>query len=133
MTGTALNIILLVTGLLVLSLGAVSKLIRRWNFSQPFIALIIGFLLNSVSLKTFEPGFWNHYILQEAARISVAIGVMGVALKIPYTYTFKNWRSIAPMLTIVMAFMWVINSLIIYGILGFNLIVALLAGAIMMV
>ncbi|MDQ1252660.1 MAG: sodium/hydrogen antiporter [Euryarchaeota archaeon] len=131
MTETALNIILLVTGLLVLTLGAVSKLIRKWNFSQPFLALLVGFLLNSVSFEVFDPGFWNHYMLQEAARISIAIGVMGVSLKVPYTYTFKNWRSIAPMLTIVMAFMWIMNSLLIYRILGFSLIVALLAGAIM--
>ncbi len=131
MTETELNLILLIIGSLVLFLGAISKLIRKWNFSQPFIALMVGFLLSSVELDIFNPGFWNHYILQEAARISIAIGVMGVALKVPYAYTFKNWRSIAPMLTIVMAFMWVMNSLLIYWILGFGFIVALLVGAIM--
>jgi sodium/hydrogen antiporter len=92
---------------------------------------MVGFLLSSFELDIFSPGFWNHYILQEAARISIAIGVMGVALKVSYTYTFKNWRSIAPMLTIVMAFMWIINSMLIYWILGFSFIVALLVGAIM--
>ncbi len=91
---------------------------------------MVGFLLSSFELDIFNPGFWNHYILQEAARISIAIGVMGVALKVPYTYTFKNWRSIAPMLTIVMAFMWIMNSLLIYWVLGFSFIVALLVGAI---
>lgn len=131
MTETELNIILLIIGSLVLFLGAVSKLIRKWNFSQPFISLMVGFLLSSFELDIFSPGFWNHYILQEAARISIAIGVMGVALKVSYTYTFKNWRSIAPMLTIVMAFMWIINSMLIYWILGFSFIVALLVGAIM--
>lgn len=131
MTETELNLILLIIGSLVLFLGAISKLIRKWNFSQPFIALMVSFLLSSVELDIFNPGFWNHYILQEAARISIAIGVMGVALKVPYAYTFKNWRSIAPMLTIVMAFMWVMNSLLIYWILGFGFIVALLVGAIM--
>jgi len=131
MTETELNLILLIIGSLVLFLGAVSKLIRKWNFSQPFIALMVGFLLSSFELDIFSPGFWNHYILQEAARISIAIGVMGVALKVSYTYTFKNWRSVAPMLTIVMAFMWIINSMLIYWILGFSFIVALLVGAIM--
>lgn len=131
MTETELNLILLIIGSLVLFLGAISKLIRKWNFSQPFIALMVGFLLSSVELDIFNPGFWNHYILQEAARISIAIGVMGVALKVPYAYAFKNWRSIAPMLTIVMTFMWVMNSLLIYWILGFGFIVALLVGAIM--
>ena len=131
MTETTLNIILLVVGSVVLFLGAVSKLIRKWNFSQPFIALIVGFLLDSMKLTIFGPDFWNHYILQEAARISIAIGVMGVALKVPYTYTFKNWRSIAPMLTIVMFFMWITNSLLVYWILDFNFVAALLIGAIM--
>lgn len=131
MTETTLNVTLLVVGSLVLSLGAVSKLIRKWNFSQPFIALIVGFLLNSVSSEVFDPGFWNHYILQEAARISIAIGLMGVALKVPHTYTFKNWQSVAPMLTIVMASMWIMNSLLIYWILGFSFLTALLMGAIM--
>lgn len=131
MTETTLNIILLIVGSLVLFLGAISKLIRKWNFSQPFIALMVGFLLSSIELDLFDPGFWNHYILQEAARISIAIGVMGVALKVSYTYTFKNWRSIAPLLTIVMFFMWIINSLLIYWIMGFSFVIALLAGAIM--
>lgn len=131
MTETTLNIILLVVGSVVLFLGAVSKLIRKWNFSQPFIALMVGFLLDSMELTIFGPGFWNHYILQEAARISIAIGVMGVALKVPYTYTFKNWRSIAPMLTIVMFFMWITNGLLVYWILDFNFVAALLIGAIM--
>ncbi len=131
LTETTLNIILLVVGSLVLFLGAISKLIRKWNFSQPLIALILGFLLSLLESSIFNSGFWNHYILQEAARISIAIGVMGVALKIPYTYTFKNWRSIAPMLTIVMFFMWIMNSLLVYWILGFSSIVALLIGAIM--
>lgn len=131
MTETELNLILLIIGSLVLFLGAISKLIRKWNFSQPFIALMVGFLLSSIELDIFNPGFWNHYILQEAARISIAIGVMGVALKVPYAYTFKNWRSIAPMLTIVMAFMWIMNSMLIYWILGFSFIIALLVGAIM--
>lgn len=131
MTETTLNIILLVVGSVVLFLGAVSKLIRKWNFSQPFIALMVGFLLDSIELTIFGPDFWNHYVLQEAARISIAIGVMGVALKVPYTYTFKNWRSIASMLTIVMFFMWITNSLLVYWILDFNFVVALLVGAIM--
>jgi NhaP-type Na+/H+ or K+/H+ antiporter len=130
LTETNLNIILLIVGSSVLFLGAISKLIRKWNFSQPFIALIVGFLLSSIESIVFDPGFWDHYILQEAARISIAIGVMGVALKIPYIYTFKNWRSIAPMLTIVMVFMWIMNSLLIYWILGFSFILALLIGAI---
>lgn len=101
------------------------------ELSQPFIALMVGFLLSSFEYDIFSPGFWNHYILQEAARISIAIGVMGVALQVPYTYIFKNWRSIAPMLTIVMAFMWIMNSMLIYWILGFSFIIALLVGAIM--
>lgn len=131
MTETTLNIILLVIGLLILFLGAISKLIRKWNFSQPFMALMVGFLLSSIEFNIFSPGFWDHYTLQEAARISIGIGVMGVALKVPYTYTFKNWRSIAPMLTIVMFFMWIMNSLLIYWIMGFGFVVALLVGAIM--
>lgn len=131
MTETTLNIILLIIGSLVLFLGSVSKLIRRLNFSQPLIALIVGFLLNSLEINVFGANFWNNYALQEAARVSIAIGVMGVALKIPYTYTFKNWRSIAPMLTIVMFFMWITNSFLIYWFLNFDLAVAFLVGAIM--
>ncbi|AKB79953.1 hypothetical protein MSHOH_3470 [Methanosarcina horonobensis HB-1 = JCM 15518] len=131
MTETALNIILVVVGSLVLFLGIVSQLIRKWNFSQPFIALIVGFLLSLITSPVFNSGFWNHYLLQEAARTSLAIGVMGVALRIPYTYTLKNWRSIVPMLGIVMPFMWIINSLLIYWILDFSFLLALLMGAIM--
>ena len=125
------NIVLVIIGGLVFFLGVISRRIREWNFSEPFAALIVGVLLSSAGFDFLDLKLFNPWILEEAARLSLAVGVMGVALRIPSSYIIKNWRSIAAMLGIVMPFMWIMNSLLVYWLLDFNFLTALLLGAIM--
>ncbi|AKB81130.1 hypothetical protein MSBR3_0552 [Methanosarcina barkeri 3] len=126
-----INIALVIIGGLVFFLGVISRRIREWNFSEPFAALIVGVLLSSAGFDILDLKLLNPRILEEAARLSLAVGVMGVALRVPSSYIIKNWRSIAAMLGIVMPFMWIMNSLLVYWLLDFNFLTALLLGAIM--
>ncbi|WP_269851883.1 cation:proton antiporter domain-containing protein [Methanosarcina horonobensis] len=125
-----INIALIVIGGLVFFLGVISQRIKEWNLSEPLLALVIGVLL-SLAFETLDLRLLNPLLLEEAPRLALAVGVMGVALRVPSSYIIKNWRSIAAMLGIVMPFMWVMNSLLTYWLLDFSFLTALILGAIM--
>jgi NhaP-type Na+/H+ or K+/H+ antiporter len=80
-----LNIALAAIGGLVLILGLVSEPIRRTYISTPIIALLLGILLSPAVLGLLDVASWGKQetILEEAACLTIAIGLMGVALRIP--------------------------------------------------
>lgn len=125
-----INIALTIIGGLVFFLGIISERIKERNLSEPLLALVIGVLLSS-AFETLDLSLLNPLLLEEAPRLALAVGVMGMALRVPSSYVTKNWRSIAAMLGIVMPFMWLMNSLLTYWLLDFSFLTALLLGAIM--
>ncbi len=80
-----LNIALAVVGGSVLILGLLSGLIRRSILSEPLVALLVGVLLGPAALGLLEPAGWGSQetILEQAARLTLAISLMGVALRLP--------------------------------------------------
>jgi hypothetical protein len=99
-----INIVLVIIGGLVFFLGLISEVIKRLNFSEPIAALVLGVLLSSAVYGIFDLDIWNHRLLEEVARLAVAVGVMGVALRVPSSYTKEHWRSVVMMLVITMPF-----------------------------
>lgn len=81
-----INIVLVIIGGLVFFLGLISEVIKRLNFSEPIAALVLGVLLSSEVSGIFDLDIWNHRLLEEVARLAVAVGVMGVALRVPLVY-----------------------------------------------
>lgn len=69
--------------------------------------------------------------MEQAARLTVAVAVMGVALRLPEGYPFSRWRSLLVMPGLVMPFMWLSSGLLTYLILGFPFWVAMLVGAVL--
>ncbi|MEX0772154.1 MAG: cation:proton antiporter [Balneolales bacterium] len=129
-----LNIILLIIGGIVLILGALSGYIknRTW-FSEPLIALLLGILIGPSGLDLLNSADWGDplSILEEAARLTLAISLMAVALRVPENYVFHNWRSMAVLIGLIMPVMWITSSLIVYFFLGVSLFTAFLMGAIL--
>jgi len=127
-----LNIALAAVGGLVLLLGLLSGLIRRSILSEPLVALLVGVLLGPAALGLLDPAGWGsrETILEEAARLTLAISLMGVALRLPRREPLKEWRSLAILLGVVMPLMWLTSGLLVYLILGVPLLVALLVGAV---
>src|SRR5690606_5769441 len=68
-------------------------------------------------------------ILEQVARLALAIGLMGVALRLPKSYVFEHWRSLTVVLVVGMLFMWLCSSAIIGGTLGLSAGAALVIGA----
>lgn len=130
---TDVYLVLVVVGGLVLILGVFSSLIKnRSILSDPLIALLVGVVLGPAVLDVLDPAEWGNWetIVEEAARLTLAIGLMAVALRLPSGYVMRQWRSLAVIIGIVMPLMWIGSSLMIYLILDLSLVVALLVGAI---
>lgn len=127
-----LNIVLAAVGGMVLVLGLISRPLKRSVLSIPLLALLFGIALGPEGLNLVRPGAWgdSQVLLEEAARITIAIGLMGVALRLPPSFPTQNWRSLGVLLALGMPLMWLGSSLLAYWILGLPLLVALLLGAV---
>lgn len=127
-----LNLSLALVGGLVLLIGLFSGLIRQTPLSEPLIALVAGVLLSPAVLDELDPARWGNQdrILEQAARLTLAIGLMSVALRIPKDDPFRRWRSLVVLLGLVMPLMWMSSAVLIYLILGVPWLAALLVGAV---
>ena len=117
---------------MVLALGLLSKPVRRSFLSEPLLALLLGVLLGPVALGLLEPTGWGsrETLLEEASRLTLAISLMGVALRLPKREPLRHWRALAVLLGLVMPLMWLTSGLLVYLILGLPFLVALLVGAV---
>ncbi|HZY66820.1 MAG TPA: cation:proton antiporter [Rubrobacteraceae bacterium] len=127
-----LNIVLLTIGAVVLVIGLFSAPIKRSFLSVPLVALLAGVLLSPAVFGVLDPAAWGGQtlILEQAARLTVAISLMEIALRLPKGYPFSRWRSLLVMLGPVMVLMFVASGLLAYAILGVSFWVAMLIGAI---
>lgn len=127
-----LYLALVAIGGLVLALGLFSRPLKLTIFSAPMLALLLGILLSPAVSDLLAPERWGHSetILEEAARLTLAIGLMGVALRLPADYLLRYWRSLAVLLGIGMPLMCLGGSLLAHWVLGLPWLVALLVGAI---
>ncbi len=129
-----LNIALMAVGGLVLILGLLSDFLRRtWWASDPMMALLFGVLLGPVGLAWLDPSSWGiaqEVLLEQAARFTLAIGLMGVALRLPKNYIFRHWQPLAVLLGLVMPLMWLASSFLVYFIMGIPFWEAMLVGAV---
>ncbi|WP_315791157.1 cation:proton antiporter [Fischerella sp. JS2] len=128
-----LNILIIAIGAIVLFLGLLSDYFRRnWWTCDPLTALLLGILLGPIGLGLVNPNAWGlpkEHLLEQAARFTLAIGLMGVALRLPKNYFFHNWRPLAVLLGLVMPTMWVVSGFLVYLILKIPFWEAMLVGA----
>jgi NhaP-type Na+/H+ or K+/H+ antiporter len=129
---SALNIALLTIGSIVLVIGLLSDPLKRSLLSLPMIGLLAGVLLGPGVSGLLDVAKWGnqHLILEEAARLTLGIALMGVALRLPKRDPFRRWRSLLVLLVLVMPLMWLSSGLLTFLILGVPFWVALLVGAV---
>ncbi len=133
LTSQEINIALLSLGGLVLVLGLLSGFLKkRLYISEPMVTLVAGVLLSPAVFGLLNLTHWGkpEMILEEGARLAIAIQVMGVALRLPKAYPWNEWRSLAVLLGPVMLFMWLCSGLLVYLILGLPFWEAMLVGAV---
>lgn len=128
---TQLNIALATIGALVLGLGIVSQRMKRSWLQEPLIAVGLGVLIGPGVLNWLDMATWGApiRILEEGARLTLAVGLMGVALRLSHRDMRELWRPVAILLTLGMLGMWALSSAIVGWLLGLPLMMALLIGA----
>lgn len=130
---TEFNVALLIVGALVLLVGTASERIKGASvLSGPIIALLVGVAAGPLGFGWLRPQEWGdqYAILEEVARVTLALSLVSVALRLPHGYIRGNWRPLAVMLGVVMPLMWLAMGVLSAWLLGLTPLVAALVGAV---
>jgi sodium/hydrogen antiporter len=127
-----LDIALTTIGAVVLCLGIVSQALKRTPFQEPLIAVAIGIAIGPLGLGWLDMAAWgdSHRILEEAARLTLAISLMAVALRLSRDDLARLWRPVGVLLTLGMLGMWLVSAALAGWWLEVSLLGALLIGAV---
>ncbi len=126
------NIALTVVGGTALIIGMFSGVIKnRLYVSIPLIALIIGIIVGKDGLGLLISSDWccRYVMLEEGARVTLAVALMSVAMRLPANYVRNHWRPMMVLLMLVMPFMFVVSGVLVYAVFGVPILIALLIGA----
>jgi NhaP-type Na+/H+ or K+/H+ antiporter len=125
-----LNAALAVIAAVVLVIGLLSNRIKRSLLQEPTIA--VGIAVGPYGLAWLDVAKWGeeNAVLEQAAGLTLAIGVMGVALRLKENSVKTLWRPVVFLLTFVMLGMWLASSALAGWLLDLPLWTALLLGAI---
>ncbi|MGP0174190.1 cation:proton antiporter domain-containing protein [Pseudomonas sp. NCHU5208] len=117
---------------IVLLLGVLSRPLKRHGLAAPLLALLAGTLLGPQVFDLLRTDTWQqpHELLEKAAQLSLAIGLMSVALRLPAGFVPRHWRSLAVLLGLALPLMCLCAALPVYGLFDLSPLLALLIGAV---
>lgn len=104
---------------------------NKLHLSEPPLAVLIGIIFGPNALDVLHPRKWglDDKALQEMTRMIVGIQCFAVGIDLPKHYFYRHWKSIIVMLGPVMAYGWVVSSLLAYLIFQTSIPTALIIGA----
>lgn len=121
-------------GLTALALALAAGWIERvlW-ISEPLLVTGVGILVGPAVLDLIDPERWGgqERLLEELARLTLAISLMGVALRLPDEWIRRRWRPLLVLLGVGLPAMWLVTSACGWLLLGLPLLQALLLGAVL--
>lgn len=128
-----INLVLALFAGALLVFSAFSTVLQRASLPGPLLCLAFGVLIgpHALGLMRMEDfGVPTGTLLEQAARVTLAIGLAGVALRLPHGYWRDNARWIAVIIGLGMAGMLIVATGVLWWGLGVPFLVALLLGAI---
>ena len=107
-----IQIIVTALGGIVLLLGLGFKWLQKSPIPPTLLALVIGVLLGPEVLGLIDLSALGDRarILEVLARLTLAIGLVGVALRIPGAYPGQHWREMTVLIGLGMVLMWSSSS-----------------------
>lgn len=117
----------------ILLLSLFSSALQRISLPGPVLALTTGVLLGPAVLgvvRIEDLGVPTGELLEQAARITLAVGLAGVALRLPHGYWRRNRRWVVASIVLGMPIMWAVSTGVLWALLGVPFLVALTLGAI---
>ncbi|AWH91686.1 cation:proton antiporter [Dietzia lutea] len=125
-----LDLLLAAVGALGVVIVALSARMTRWPVSEPLIALAGGVVLGPAVLGVLDvPDILAEpSTLHSGAEILLAVSVMGVALRYPFSAIREHWRRLALLLVVVLPAMALVSTGLAMWALGIPFALALLFG-----
>jgi NhaP-type Na+/H+ or K+/H+ antiporter len=127
-----LNISLVVTGAVVVAIGLLSNVLEKRRLQEPMVAVLVGMAAGPYGpgwLDVTERGEENA-VLEQAARLTLAVSLMGIALRLE-THSVKIlWYLAALLVAFGMIGMWLVSSALAGWLLGLSFWTVLLLGAV---
>ncbi len=127
-----LNIGLAVTGAVVVLVGLLSNILKKSLLQEPMVAVLVGIAAGPYGLGWLDVAKWGeeNTILEQAARMTLAVSIMGIALRLE-THSIKVlWQPTVLLITVGMIGMWLASSALAGWLLGLSFWTALLLGAV---
>lgn len=128
-----INLLLALFAGAIMTFSAFSTVLQRASLPGPLLCLAFGVLIGPHALGLLGIGDFGvptGPLLEQAARITLAVGLAGVALRLPHGYWRDNVRWIALIIGLGMASMLLVATGVAWWGLGVPFLVALLLGAI---
>lgn len=127
-----LNISLALAGAVIVLIGLFSNYIKRSLLQEPIIAVLAGIAAGPYGSDWLDITQWGdeNAILEQAARLTLAIGLMGVALRLHRDSIKTLAQPVGILLVFGMLGMWLASSALFGWLLGLSFWMALLLGAI---
>lgn len=127
-----LDLTLAVAAAVVLLVGIASKRLKRSPLQDSIFALAVGAGVGPYGLGLVDLAKWGSvpHALEQAARFTLAIGLMGVALRLDKAGLKRLVRPTAWLLTAGMVGMWLVSAALAWQVLGLAVWTALLVGAV---
>lgn len=130
-----LNVALAAIAALVLVFGLVSGFVRGHIrvLSEPLAAMLLGIVIGPSCLDLLRLHDWGHplRILEQVARVALAVSVMATALRLPDGYFKQQWRAMLTILGPGMVLTWLISGGISYLFFDISVLAALILGAVL--
>jgi len=128
-----LNLVLAVASAMALVFGLFSAWVRRSWISGPSVAIVVGFLLGPTGFGwVTSPRFAAHEALMlTTAEVTLALGVMAAALRIPPGFLRRHAGSVGLLLVVGMVGMWLVSAGFVWLIIGVSWTAAMLVGAVL--
>lgn len=129
-----INVVLALFAGGILIFSAFSSALQRFSLPGPLLALALGVLIGPYALGVLrieDFGVEQGTLLEQACRLTLAMGLAGVALRLPHGYWRANARWVVVMITLGMVVMFLVAAGIFWGLAGLPFLVALLLAAIL--
>ncbi len=122
------NIFLATTAGIIALVALFSVPLKRYA-SSPLVATGAGILLAQVTSTGELVSGPTLLIMEEAARITLAVGLMAAALRVSRADIKSQWKPTAILLGLLMPLMWLLSSLIAYLVFSISILTAFLLGS----
>jgi NhaP-type Na+/H+ or K+/H+ antiporter len=126
------NTIVALLGGTIILLGLLSKKLAGSPVPPTLLALATGVLLGPeiFNLINLEEMGDRSTLLERAARLTLGIGLVAVALRVPRDFPRREWRGMLVVVALGMLLMWAVSTGLVYFIMGLPLWLAALIAAI---